>query len=60
VFITSSSFTQAARDAVRQANARIELIDGQRLAKLMVDNGIGVQAKSSTTVYALDDDFFEE
>jgi len=60
VFITSSGFTQSARDAVRQANARIELIDGQRLAKLMVASGIGVQVKSVTTVYALDDDFFDD
>jgi len=60
VFITSSDFTQGGREAVRKANARIELINGQRLAKLMVDYGIGVQVKSVTTVHGLDDDFFDD
>ena len=60
VFITSSSFTSEARKAAKDVHERIELIDGQRLAKLMVDNGTGVQPKSVTTVYAIDEDFFEE
>jgi len=60
VFITSSGFTSDAINAASKANARIELIDGKRLAKLMVDNQIGVQPRSVTTIYTLDDDFFEE
>lgn len=60
VFITSSGFTSDAIQAANKTNARVELIDGKRLAKLMVDNGIGVQEKSLTRVYMLDDDFFEE
>jgi len=60
VFITSSGFTSDATNAANKANARIELIDGKRLAKLMVDNQIGVQPKSVTTIYTLDEDFFGE
>jgi len=60
VFITSSGFTSDATNAASKANARIELIDGKRLAKLMVDNQIGVQPKSVTTIYMLDEDFFGE
>jgi restriction system protein len=59
VFITSSGFTAEARDTAKHANARIELIDGRRLAKLMIDNEIGVQVKAITAVYSVDEDFFE-
>jgi len=34
------------------------LIDGQRLAELMIDHGIGVKERASYTVKALDADYF--
>jgi restriction system protein len=40
-------------------NARIELIDGRRLAELLVTYGVGVQAEESVTLYRLDEDYFE-
>lgn len=60
VFLTTSSFTQGARDEALRVNLRIELIDGKRLAELMLRHGVGVQAKTTATLYDLDEDFFEE
>jgi len=47
VFITTSSFTAGARQEAEKVNARIVLIDGDRLAELMVRHGVGVQAEST-------------
>ena len=59
VFITTSSFTKAAIETVGKSTFRVELIDGPRLAKLMVDAGVGVQPVHVDPVYRLDEDFFE-
>ena len=48
-----------ARDEAEHINARIELIDGSRLAELLVQYGIGVQPEQSVTLYRLDEDFFD-
>ncbi len=60
VFLTTASFTREAIEEARRVNLRIELIDGNRLAELMLRHGVGVQAKTSVTLYDLDEDFFEE
>lgn len=59
VFITTSRFTDGARTAADRINARIELIDGARLAKLLVDYRVGVQPEQTVTLYRVDEDFFE-
>ena len=59
VFITTSRFTKGAVDEAERINARIELIDGTRLAELLVENGVGVQPEQSVTLYRLDEDFFD-
>jgi restriction system protein len=59
VFLTTSSFSSGARDVAHRVNARIELIDGVRLAELMLRHGVGVQAETTVTLHQLDEDFFE-
>ncbi len=59
VFITTSSFSRGAVDEAARVNARIELIDGERLAELMIDYGVGVQPETKGTLHRLDEDFFE-
>ena len=59
VFITTSSFSAGARAEADRVNARIELIDGGRLAELMLRHGVGVQAETTVTLHQLDEDFFE-
>ncbi len=59
VFITTSRFTRGASDEAERINARIELIDGPRLAELLVRYGIGVDTEQTVTLYRLDEDFFD-
>jgi restriction system protein len=60
VFVTTSTFTKDARDYVGQIHKRIALIDGQRLAELMFELGIGVTTESVLTLKRIDSDFFAE
>lgn len=59
VFITTSSFTAGARSEAERINARIELIDGLRLAGLLVRYGVGVQVQQTILLHRMDEDFFE-
>lgn len=59
VFITTSTFTRGAREAVTGVPARIVLIDGERLVDLMIDHGVGVEPVRVATIHRVDEDFFE-
>lgn len=59
VFISTSRFSPDATAFAQSITPRVILIDGQRLGKLMVTHGIGVQEKQVFRVVALDEDFFE-
>ena len=59
VFITTSRFTSGAEQEAERVNARIELIDGVRLASLLVHYGVGVQVQSTFELYRLDEDFLD-
>jgi restriction system protein len=58
VFITTSSFTAQAVDFARSVD-RIVLVDGRRLAELMIDYEVGVSART-VKVPKLDRDYFDE
>ena len=60
VFVTTSSFTTQAVDYVRNLPQRVILIDGQRLAALMIEHGVGVRIQRSLALQRLDEDFFSE
>ncbi|WP_218713020.1 restriction endonuclease [Arthrobacter sp. BF1] len=60
IFITTSTFTPAARAVAREtAHYTLILIDGQRLASLMFEYGVGVQIDKTVIVKKLDQDFFD-
>lgn len=59
VFITTSRFSAGAATEAERINARIELIDGRRLAELLVQYGVGVQAEETVTLYRVDEDYFD-
>lgn len=59
VFITTSSFTKDATSFVQAIQHKVILIDGQRLAQLMIDYDIGVSLEKSYQVKRVDHDFFE-
>jgi restriction system protein len=60
VFVTTSSFSQHAVDYVSGLQQRVILIDGSRLAELMIEFGVGVRVSRTVEVKRLDEDFFEE
>lgn len=59
VFITTSAFTSGARDYAQSIGTRIILIDGRRLAELMIRYGVAVQTRQTFTVVEVDEDYFE-
>lgn len=61
VFITTSEFTYDAEESVRQnKNKQIVLIDGRKLAELMIEYGMGVELKEEYKIYDINTDFFED
>jgi restriction system protein len=60
VFITTSTFDDAAIKKAREAHHTIILIDGIKLVELMHHYNVGVQVKTTYEVKELDNDFFEE
>jgi restriction system protein len=60
VFVTTSTFSQPARDYVRHLAQRVILIDGQELADLMIEHGVGVRSYRTVEFKRLDEDFFGE
>jgi restriction system protein len=59
VFITTSSFSQEAKNYADFIEKRIILIDGERLAELMIDYNIGVAPYKKIELKRLDTDYFE-
>ena len=60
VFVTTSSFSAPAIDFVRHLPQRVILIDGARLADLMIEHGVGVRVSRTIAVKRLDEDFFAD
>jgi restriction system protein len=60
VFITTSDFSQGARDYASSIDSKIVLIDGMELAWLMIDYGVGVSTTGVYEVKRIDYDYFED
>jgi restriction system protein len=60
VFITTSKFSSEARDFASRLPARVVLIDGPELGRLLVQYRVGVQVKHTFDVVEVDDDTFED
>ena len=60
IFITSSSFSREAQDYVKGLDSKIVLIDGQRLAELMIEHNVGVNPIASYEIKKIDRDYFIE
>jgi restriction system protein len=60
VFITTSDFVQNALDYANSVSQKIILINGQRLADLMIEHGIGVSTTRTIELKRLDSDYFED
>lgn len=60
VMLTTSTFSQQAREYISRIEKKIVLIDGETLAQYMLDYDIGVTEVSRYVVKKLDLDYFEE
>ena len=60
VFVTTASFTRAAREYVARSPKRIVLIDGKELARLMVKHNVGARTKASYEIKRIDEDYFDQ
>lgn len=60
IFLTTSNFSKEADEYAKFIDSRIVLIDGEKLAELMIDAGVGVSKVATYEVKRLDSDYFEE
>lgn len=60
VFVTTSTFSQPAKDFVKHLTQRVILIDGTDLANLMIEHNVGVRSSRVVEFKRLDEDFFSE
>jgi len=60
VFITTGSFSSDAAAYVEHIDPKVVLIDGRRLAELMIDFEVGVATARTFHVKRVDSDYFEE
>ena len=60
ILITTSDFTNDAIQSVDKSSKRIVLINGNQLARLMIENSIGVTTEDVYEVKKLDMDYFLE
>lgn len=58
VFITTSRFSDGAIEYAASIPTRVILVDGEKLADLMIQHGVGVQTTDSYSVVEIDEDFF--
>jgi len=60
VFITTSTFSQPAKQFTAGGDLKIILIDGSQLAQYMIDYNVGVAEESTYTIKKIDIDYFSE
>ena len=60
IFITTSGFKGTAIEYAKDVQQKIILIDGERLADLMIEHNIGVAPFHSYEIKHIDNDYFEE
>ena len=64
VFVTTADFTASAKDFAIQSPQRVVLINGRRLARLMVRHDVGVRVRDPhrrpILIKGIDEDFFDQ
>jgi restriction system protein len=59
VFMTTSRFTEEARQYAEAVPTRVILIDGRKLAELMIEYDVGVTLRQKFEIKSVDTDYFE-
>jgi restriction system protein len=60
IFITTSSFSSEALQYASMIESKVVLIDGEMLAKFMIDHGVGVSPVAVYEIKRVDSDYFTE
>lgn len=60
IFVTTSRFTEDAKRYAADIDLKVVLIDGNRLAHLMIDHNVGVSSVARYDLKKLDSDYFFE
>lgn len=60
IFITTSRFTNDAKEYIPRNETKIVLIDGDQLANLLIDYNLGVSTQAVYELKKVDSDYFEE
>ena len=60
LFVTTSSFSSAARETAEFLSKRIVLIDGGQLTRLMIRHSVGCRVEDTLYIKKLDEDFFDQ
>jgi restriction system protein len=58
IFITTSGYTQEALDYAQSLENKVVLIDGVRLAQLMIEHNLGVSSVTAYEIKRIDSDYF--
>jgi len=58
LFITTSDFTQQARETAEMLSKRIVLVSGKQLSRLMIRHGVGCRVEETLEIRRLDEEFF--
>ncbi|MGH7122296.1 MAG: restriction endonuclease [Gemmataceae bacterium] len=59
LFVTTSSFSSAARETAEFLSKRIVLIDGEQLTDLMIRYNVGCRIEEALEIKKVDEEFFE-
>jgi restriction system protein len=59
LFVTTSNFTNAARETADFLSKRIVLVDGPQLTKLMIRHEVGCRIEDTLYIKRIDEEFFE-
>lgn len=60
VFVTTSDFSKDAKDYLHRVQHRVVLINGHRLARLMIQHGVGVRTRQTYFIQSVDEDYFSD
>jgi len=59
VFVTTSRFTKSGYEFIEAVSSRIILIDGEKLAGLLIQNDIGVRTQETYEIKEINADYFQ-
>ena len=60
VFITTSSYSNEAKEYAVKASKKIVLIDGEALARYMIEYNVGVSIRRTFEIKRIDTDYFDD